>query len=156
ERLAAGKSVDEKERPKAQPGVLPVVRNELADEFVVLPTPSGPSLVPWVSGSPLDLANDQTWQGGFVSKDELPKAPSQLPHEFGNGPSRKELLAAVLRGLWRSGVFKSIPGQLAAPSVAAPPVLWSSQQSNAPTSGASVGPAMAHGAPNPGESKPDL
>jgi hypothetical protein len=91
--------------PRVDPGALAVYRDEAGDEFVVLPTAEGPSLVPYLSGAPLDPEEDPVSDGGFLSCEALQRQAARVPKRRPEDPTPEEMREGLLEAMARSGLI---------------------------------------------------
>ena len=92
--------------------------DDSGDEFVMMPTADGLTAAPWISGSPLDLDDGRVAEGGFlggeVLEDKRQKSQKSPP------PLTKEVMAAILEAMIKSGLIPLSGNRERGPSGSSP------------------------------------
>jgi len=106
DQIVANEKIDTAHRPKPEAGLMPVFVDEAGDEYTVFPTTAGPTLLPWVSGSPMDIKHGRLAAGGFVEAGAVQGLRKDEQSHPSIRDSDKTLIAAVLDALTRMGLIR--------------------------------------------------
>lgn len=96
-------------QPMRVPSPITIYADASGDEVAVLPTSGGPSRLPWIRGSAVDVQDASVAQeGGFVSKASFENGAQPWSEPLGGGPTQRQLALGALKVLEEMGLLASL------------------------------------------------